>query len=128
MNLGVDVNAVDDLDPLFTPVSGRLAHAQAIARRLGTQRGTLAHIGESSDYGYDLRELLNEDTGARATFEIASNVEREALKDERTQSARAIVTLVSGRMTVLLDLFDADGPFTLTLAASAVTVELLKVQ
>lgn len=127
-DLGVDVNAVDDLDPLFTPVSGRLAHAQAIARRFGTQRGSLANIGDSSDYGYDLRELLNDDTGPRAPFEIATNMEREALKDERTLSARATVTLISGRLSAVLALSDANGPFTLTLVASAVTVELLKVQ
>lgn len=128
ISLGTDVNAVSDLDAAFGLVSGRLALAQALARRFSTPRGELARIGDDPDYGYDLRELLNDDVGPRAPFEIASNAEREALKDERVKSARASAAIASGRLTLALFLTDAEGPFRLVLAASAVTVEILKVQ
>ncbi len=127
-SLGTDVSAVSDLDAAFGVVSERLALAQALARRFGTPRGELAHIGDDPSYGYDLREQLNDDTGPRAPFEIAANAEREALKDERVLSARATATLTSGRLLLTLAITDASGPFRLVLAASAVTVEILKVQ
>ena len=60
-DLGVDVFAVVDLDPAFRLVSGRVAHAQAIARRLGTPRGDLARIGDDPDYGTDLRAFVGDD-------------------------------------------------------------------
>lgn len=127
-DLGTDIRAVDDLDPTMRLVSDREQLAQAIARRLGTKRGELAHIGDSSDYGYDLKEMINDDTGPRATFEVEANVEREVLKDERVFSAKATATLASTRLTIALQLTDSVGPFVLVLAASAVTVEILRVQ
>lgn len=126
-DLGSDVFAVTDLDPGFRLVSGRLAHAQAIARRLATPRGDLERIGDDPDYGSDLRQFVGDDVGPRVVFEVASLVEREALKDERTLSATATVTFAGGALMVALRITDAAGPFSLVLAVSDVTVSVLKV-
>jgi len=126
-DLGTDVHAVTDLDPAFRQVSGRLAHAQAIARRLGTPRGDLARIGDDPDYGEDLRRFVGDDVGPRVVFEVQSAVEREALKDERTESCTAVATFAGGALTVAVRLADAEGPFSLVLAVSDVTVSVLKV-
>lgn len=126
-DLGTDVFAVTDLDPAFRLVSGRMAHAQAIARRLGTPRGDLARIGDDPDYGTDLRAYVGSDVGPRVVFEVQSLVEREALKDERTLSATATVTAAGGALMVAVRLADARGPFSLVLAVSDVTVSVLKV-
>jgi phage baseplate assembly protein W len=125
--LGSDIHAVTDLDGAFRVVSGRLAHAQAIARRLGTPRGDLERIGDDPDYGTDLRAYVGADVGPRVVFEVQSAVEREALKDERTLSASAVATFAGDALMVALRLADADGPFSLTLAVSDVTVSVLKV-
>lgn len=127
-DLGSDIGGASDLDPLFGVVDGRRALAEAAVRRLSTPRGELALIGDSREYGYDVRAQLNDDVGPRALFEIEANVSREVLKDERVESATAKATLAAGRLTIALDLADAAGPFKMTLAVSAVTVELLKVQ
>ena len=126
-DLGSDVHAITDLDASFRVVGGRLAHAQAIARRLGTPRGDLGRIGDDPDYGTDLRAYVGADVGPRVVFEVQSSAEREALKDERTLSAVAVATFAGDALMVALRLADADGPFSLTLAVSDVTVSLLKV-
>lgn len=126
-DLGIDVFAVTDLDPAFRLVSGRLAHAQAIARRLGTPRGDLERIGDDPDYGTDLRAYVGSDVGPRVVFEVQAAVEREALKDERTLSASAVATFAGDALTVAVRLADDAGPFSLVLAVSDVTVSVLKV-
>lgn len=127
-DLGSDVSCVEDLDGAFRSVSGRLALAQAIARRLFTRNGDLALIGDDPDYGSDLRELVGEDVDDRAAFEIAARAEKEALKDERVRTASATATLAGTSLLLSLALSDADGPFRLTLAVTDVSVSVLKVQ
>lgn len=126
-DLGSDIHCVSGVDPAFRIVTGRTAHAQAIARRFGTPRGALARIGDDPDYGYDLRAFVGADVGARVVAEVTAGVEREALKDERTRDAKAVVTVAGGALVIALRLVDADGTFSLTLAVSEVTVSVLKV-
>jgi hypothetical protein len=127
-NIGADINCVSGLDPLFTLVTGRTALAQAIARRLQTPRGTLAWIGDTADYGYDVRQHLGDDLTPRLQSLIASRVEAEALADERVRAATATVTLLAGTLRIALQISDAAGPFRLTLSIDAVTVTALQVQ
>ncbi len=127
-NIGADVSCVSGLDPLFTLVTGRVALAQAIARRLATPRGTLAWIGDTSDYGHDVRQYLAESITPRLLTSIAARVEAEALADERVRAAVAAVTLVAGTLRIALTITDAAGPFRLTLSIDAVTVTVLQVQ
>lgn len=127
-DFGYDVSCVTDLDPAFRQVTGREAVAQAIARRLSTKNGALALVGDDPDYGSDLRELVGEDVGPRALFELQARAEAEALKDERVLTAQASGSLAAGVLTLVLALSDADGPFRLVLAVSEVSVQILKVQ
>ncbi len=127
VDLGTDVFAVNDLDPGFRLVSGRLAHAQGIARRLLTARGDFARIGDDGTYGADLRRFVGDDVSPRVAFEVAATVEREALKDERTLSAVATVSVAGDSLLVSLRISDAAGPFSLVLAVTNVTVDLLRV-
>lgn len=122
---GIDVSCVDDLDPTFALVSGPVALAQALARRLATPRGGLFYDGT---YGYDLRAILNasvEDFGG--TFAIASAVEAECMKDERVARAGATVSFNRGteKLTVAVAIEGSEGPFDLVLSVDAVTVEIL---
>jgi hypothetical protein len=90
--------------------------------------GVLALVGDDPDYGSDLRELVGEDVGPRALFELQARAEAEALKDERVLTAKASGSLAAGVLTLVLALSDADGPFRLVLAVSEATVQILKVQ
>lgn len=116
-----------DLDPTFALATGRVQLAQAIGRRITTRRGTLAWIGDDPDYGIDVRDFLGSDAGPSTAFRIGAAVQAEVLRDERVRGCEASATITDGTLTLSLRLADADGPFRLVLAVSAVTIDLLKV-
>lgn len=124
----VDADGVVDLDPAFGLVSGRLALAQAIARRITTRAGLLARIGDDPAYGIDVRESLGADTDTddRTAFAIAAEVQAEVMRDERVRGADVSAALADGVVILTILLADAIGPFRLVLAVSAVTVEILR--
>lgn len=123
----VSAEGLLDLDPTFALVSGRAQLAQAIGRRITTRRGTLGWIGDDPDACVDVRDYLGSDASAQSAFRIAAMVDAEALRDERVLACKATATITDGVLTLSLRLADADGPFRLVLAVSAVTVDLLKV-
>lgn len=127
INTPIGADGVIDLDPAFGLVSERLALVQALARRVTTERGTLAWIGDDPEYGDDVRAFLGDDVEARQSFVVASRVERELLRDERVRGARVAASIASGRLTISAQVSDASGPFRFTLAVTAVSVETLKV-
>lgn len=127
INTPVGADGVIDLDPVFGLVSGRTALVQALARRITTERGTLAWIGDDPEYGDDVRASLGDDIETRQSFVVATRVERELLRDERVRGARVAASIASGRLVINAQVSDAAGPFRFTLAVTAVSVETLKV-
>jgi phage baseplate assembly protein W len=124
-DFGIDIACVSDIDPGWQLVSGRPALAQALARRLSTPRGGLFY---ARTYGYDLRQWINADISDVDVFAIQATVEAECERDPRVRRASAVVLFspASQSMRVSIAVVDADGPFDLVLAVSAVTVEILK--
>lgn len=128
-DLGTDIRCGalgKGIGKVFSLATGRENLGLAIARRLCTPRGGLFY---DPDYGFDLRALLSKEMPKGAILAIGPQIESEATKDERVLSARADLSFdeSSRKLTITLFLTDADGPFRLILAASAVTVELLEV-
>lgn len=123
----VSAEGLLDLDPTFALCTSRVQLAQAIGRRITTRRGTLAWIGDDPDYGVDVRDYLGSDASAQSAFRVAAMVDAEVLRDERVLACKTTATVTDGTLTLSLRLADADGPFRLVLAVSAVTVDLLKV-
>lgn len=122
--LGSDISCYPDLDAAETIVSGRTALAQAIARRLTTPRGALFYDGH---YGTDLRLFLSEGFAQDTPARSAAAIEAECRKDERVSGAAAAVTFNAAAQSLKLSisLDTGDGPFTLTLSVTALTVALL---
>lgn len=116
---GSDFAGATDLYPDLRMSSGRQALAEALLRRYLTQRGALWY---DLDYGLGLTRFVN---AQMAESSIGQLVEREALKDERVNDARAVVTREGVNLTIKLTVVDDAGPFTLTLAANEITVTLL---
>jgi len=117
---GQDFTCIEDVDARLSVTSGPLLVAQAVVRRLETPRGGLWY---SPNYGTDLRQFIN---GHATVFRVARAIEQEALKDERVESAKAVVTITNNRRidaTLTLEL--ADGPFRLVVAVDELTVELI---
>lgn len=119
---GSDISTFPDLDPSFGLLTGPRVVAEAVARRLMTPRGGLFY---DPQYGFDLRALLNDATPDARLAAIASQVEDEALKDERVQAVQAFVTRngQAGTLVVRIVLTLASGTFPLTLTIGQVAAE-----
>lgn len=125
-DLGRDLSCVDDVTPDFREVTGRRRLAEAVARRYMTDRGTL--VGDPN-YGYNLTNLVNADLSPADLVAHQSGAQAEALKEEQVRAAVVVLSLAAdGLLTVACTLTDADGPFTLTLAISAVSVQILELK
>lgn len=123
-NYGIDISCVYDVDPTCREVSGNLVLGQACARRLITPRGTLI---DDPNYGYDLRQLINDDLSQRDIANLSTNITQELLKDERVLAADVKITVTSaGNAIVIVQITGADGPFQLVLSVNDVTVDLLQ--
>ncbi len=104
-------------------VSGFRVVAEAVFRRWTCPRGRLINY---PNYGYDLGQHVNQDMSARDIAGMVANLEAEAKKDQRVAGATVVAVLGSdGVLTVTGTIDTAQGPFTLTVAASAVSVQLL---
>ena len=123
VNYGSDLWCGPDLKSDMRVVSGRTLVAQAVYRRFITPRGSLK---DDPNYGLDLEQLLNDDTGPDAVGRITAAIQAEAVKDERIFTASASVSLAAGALSVSLTLTDALGHFLLVLGVSSVGVTLLQ--
>ena len=103
-SLGTDFACIEDLDADLSLVSDEEGHAQAIARRLITDRGGLFY---ERSYGRNLKRYLNATVSDVGTLQ--AQIEREALEDERTLTAKATVTLASRTLTTLLRIRSVTG-------------------
>lgn len=126
-DFGTDIDCgPDGLSPTFDLVSGRDALVQAILHRFQTQRGSLV---DDANYGLDVTAWVGKKAGTTQRLAWEQALESEARKDERVLSARARLTFdtQTGFFRFILAVTTADGPFSLTLAVTDVSVELLAV-
>lgn len=123
--LGTDLSCLEDLTDDCAMTDGRVGLAQSVVRRYLTPRGGL--LGDP-DYGTCLEDYLNDDMSATDLAALFAAAEAEALKDERVVAANVTGSLDSlGVLTITVLLTDADGPFRLVLAVSAVSTTVLAV-
>lgn len=124
---GYDLWWDGDLDAGMRETGGRLVLAQWVARCLSTPTGQLL---DDPNFGYDLTQWINSDVeiGRPQVAQISAGITRALLRDERILSVDSVVVLApsTGILTVTIVLTGAAGPFTLVLAVSDVTVELLQ--
>ena len=104
-------------------VSGFRVVAEAVFRRWTTPRGRLINY---PNYGYDLGQHVNADMSPRDIAAMVANLEAEAKKDERVAGCTVVAVLgTDGTLTVTGSIDTGQGPFTMVVAASAVTITLL---
>ncbi len=134
MSYGTDTYCFDRI------VTGRLATkiellAQACYRRLTTPRGTLDDGEEGTVYGIDISDFIGRQTAPDAVASVPAVIEAELSKDDRVSSVSATATVVHGTdgldaitVEAVVVPYDEDtSAFALTLAVSAVSVEVLGV-
>lgn len=108
--------------------TGMELYLQALLNRYRTPRERLL---DDPSYGYDLSELLSDEfdyANPRTILEVQSGVRAEALKDDRTETCFASVAFESAARRLLVTIRGecAEGPYEMTIAATAVSVEMLK--
>jgi len=113
-------------------VSGVELVAQAYYRRLTTTRGTLIGGEEEQNYGLNLMSLVGKAATPSFAASLPGKIENELLKDPRTESVTATVVAATAGPAVTYTISIAAktdaGPFTLVLAVSAVSAEILGIQ
>ncbi len=130
-DLGRDIRCTDSLSTGRFATRARLV-GEACYRRLTTPRGMLRGGEEEANYGIDLSELVGSVNPASAAATLPGRITSELEKDERVLSV-AVDVLVTTEgpetsFSVEVRVVTGDGPFTLKLLASAVTVELLGIE
>jgi hypothetical protein len=102
---------------------------EACYRRLTTPRGTLRGGEEEADYGLDLTELVGTTNPTSTAAALPGRISGELLKDERIVKVDTEVTVTrDGAATsfaIEIRVETTEGPFTLALLATDVTVELI---
>jgi len=113
-------------------VSGVELVAQAYYRRLTTTRGTLLGGPEEQNYGLNLMSLIGSAATSSFAASLPGKIENELMKDPRTESVKAtVVSATSGpavTYTISIEAKTTLSPFTLVLAVSAVSAEILGIQ
>lgn len=127
-DFGYDTSCLNGLNTGRFASGVRLV-AEAAYRRLITPRGLLQGGDDEANYGLDLADLIGAVMTPSQIAAIPGQIESELLKDERIETVTATVTSVQTgpgvTLTILVDASTAEGPFSLDLSVSQVTVELL---
>lgn len=125
-DFGLDVSTFPDLDVQGRQISDVRSVVECTLRRLITPNGSLRY---DTDFGYDLRDLLNDDLTDLELRRHAARVAIEVEKDERVRSATASLAWDPVRPFVLKIRITAtlidDRTFNLTAAISDIGAELL---
>ncbi len=124
--LGTDIGVLSDLPPAWGLATGKLNLAYALCRRFNTPRGSLFPW---PDYGMYLPGYVEKSIRSGDESTIRGAIIGECEKDPRVQTADVDLTFSFERrtLTVKITIETADGPFELVLAATSLTVELLRV-
>ncbi len=127
---GTDLYCDTDMDGSLTEVSGSLLMQQVILKRLYTPKGSL--LSAPGENTIDLREWLStsvdptqrEITGAKAAATSA------LMADQRIESVTIDPQFDAATRTLLMSIkgFGAAGPFSLTIAVTSLTVDILNGQ
>jgi len=123
-DFGRSLSCVSDLQPDFAVVTGRRLLAEAIVRRITTPRGRLI---DDPNYGIDVREWLLDSVTPSDLQRLPAVVDAEIQQDERIVGSTTTAIYNAGVLTLSITLDPGESPFTLTLAVSELTVELLSV-
>lgn len=123
VDFGQDIDATFDLNPFLQLIGGLANLGQALVHRLSTPRGALPY---DANYGYDIRDLLNETMTPAKQAQAQADVQGECRKDERVLSAAVAFQFINNALTLFINVLTSSGPFNLVLRVTAVTVELLQ--
>lgn len=128
-NYGKDVSCTTGLRTGRYASGVRLV-GEAAFRRLSTPRGTLRGGPDEENYGFDLSEKVGAASSKITIAALPGQISAELKKDERITEVEA--TVIASKTDSGADALDitilastGEGPFTLQILASSLTVELV---
>ncbi len=123
---GADLSCTSDLDPLMRLVTGETLMSQVALHRLFCRQGRL--LSNPVDNTIDARDFISEGITQSGLPRIQGLCKSALEGDPRIFSA-SVSASFDTRTSVLelgINGVGAGGPFALTLAVSAVTIEILR--
>lgn len=110
--------------------SGVRLVAESAFRRLTTPRGTLVGGPEELNFGFDVTEMIGTSSTKLVLAALPGQIRAELLKDERISEVIATVTASktaagADALDIEVNALTGEGPFTLQLLATELTVELV---
>lgn len=126
VDYGTDLSCTSDLDPTLRDVTGDDLMAQVVLHRLFCRQGRL--LSNPVDNTIDLRDKIAAGIKPGDEATIQGQCASALVGDERIISANVKATFSTFTSTLTLNIKGqgSRGPFNLTIAATAVTVELLR--
>lgn len=126
VDYGTDISCTSDLDPTLRDVTGDELMAQVCLHRLFCRQGRL--LSNPVDNTIDLRDKIADGIKPGDETTIQGQCASALVGDQRIISAQVKATFVALTNTLTLNIKGqgARGPFNLTIAATALTVELLR--
>lgn len=126
IDFGVDLSCGTDLDPLLRTVTGTELMNEVCERRLFCRAGSL--LSNPIDNTIDVRDFVAAGIAPSDLGRIRSQVISALTGDQRIFSATCAASFDPNLQILTLAITGngASGPFNLTLAVSAVTVEIMR--
>lgn len=123
---GQDLSCMTDLDPVMRLVSGVELMRQVAFRRLYCRQGSL--LSDPTAETLDVRDFMGMAVESGGLSKIQGLCQAALLGDARIDSAVVIATFSNAtrKLTLQISCTGSNGPFELTLAVSALTVEVLR--
>ena len=121
----VDADGVLDITDTIAEVTGLDVLAQSLVRRHVTAKGS--DISSPND-GIDVRTFIKNGLTQQELSVIAVTIQQELIRDQRvlpSTTVQATFNTQTNVMTLTELIQTATGPFSLTLAVSSVSVEVL---
>jgi hypothetical protein len=110
-----DIGGVFDVTSTLGVETGRTLLAHCILRRIFTPAGGLFGV---ASYGWDVLNTIGSSLPAHI---VEQRILRQVRQEQEVLDARCSVKFADGVLSIVLQIKDADGPFTLTIQASELT-------
>ena len=123
---GIDLSCGTDLDALLRDVTGNELMSEVCLRRLYCRKGLL--LSDPNDNTLDARDFIGSSIGPGDLIRIQALCASALLGDERIQAADVSASFdrSTSTLTLVINATGANGPFSLTLAVTVLSVELLR--
>lgn len=121
-DFGRCLSLTNDFAPAGGMVSGNVAVGQAMVRRLLTPSQGLI---DDPTYGLDVSAMIDSVQSDASINAIFRAMDQQFLKDQRVQTSRTTGAYANQTLTTTSRIVTAQGPFSLVLSISAVSVTVL---